>query len=149
MKKNGRTFLDDIKLINRGINEFEIFLPGQLKLLFVYSAITMLIPYIGICMTSIVISELSSQQRVWVLTVSVTVAIMLTLILTIVSAVINKRISVGYNQLFPAHEIRLNEKANAMKFSLLENEKIRELRDEVSGSISCSGAGMGSLYWDC
>ena len=26
MKKNGRTFLDDIKLINRGINEFEIFL---------------------------------------------------------------------------------------------------------------------------
>lgn len=149
MKKNGRTLLDDIKLIHRGMNEFEIFLPGQLKLLFVYSAITMLIPYIGICMTSVVISELSSQQRVWVLTVSVTVAIMLTLILTIVSAVINKRISVGYNQLFPAHEIRLNEKANAMKFSLLENEKIRELRDEVSGSISCSGAGMGSLYWDC
>ena len=149
MKKNGRTFLDDIKLINRGINEFEIFLPGQLKWLFIYSAITMLIPYIGIYMTSVVISELSSQQRVWVLTVSVTVAIMLTLILTIVSAVINKRISVGYNQLFPAHEIRLNEKANAMKFSLLENEKIRELRDEVSGSISCSGAGMGSLYWDC
>ena len=149
MKKNGRTLLDDIKLIHRGMNEFEIFLPGQLKLWFVYSAITMLIPYIGICMTSVVISELSSQQRVWVLTVSVTVAIMLTLILTIVSAVINKRISVGYNQLFPAHEIRLNEKANAMKFSLLENEKIRELRDEVSGSISCSGAGMGSLYWDC
>ena len=92
MKKNGRTFLDDIKLINRGINEFEIFLPGQLKWLFIYSAITMLIPYIGICMTSVVISELSSQQRVWVLTVSVTVEIMLTLILTIVSAVINKRI---------------------------------------------------------
>lgn len=42
MKKNGRTFLDDIKLIHRGINEFEIFLPGQIKLLFVYSAITML-----------------------------------------------------------------------------------------------------------
>ena len=41
------------------------------------------------------------------------------------------------------------KKANAMKFSLFENEKIRELRDEVSGSISCSGAGMGSLYWDC
>ena len=46
MKKNGRTLLDDIKLIHRGMNEFEIFLPGQLKLLFVYSAITMLIPYI-------------------------------------------------------------------------------------------------------
>ena len=32
MKKNGRTLLDDIKLIHRGMNEFEIFLPGQHKL---------------------------------------------------------------------------------------------------------------------
>lgn len=145
MRKNGRTLLEDLKFITRGMKEFEIFLPGQLKLLFIYSAITMAIPYIGIYMTSVVINELSSQRRTSVLIVSVAVAI----ILTIVSAFINKRISVGYNQLFPAHEIRLNEKANAMKFSLLEDEKIRELRDEVSGSINCSGAGMGSLYWDC
>jgi ATP-binding cassette subfamily B protein len=109
----------------------------------------MAIPYIGIYMTSVVINELSLQQRTSVLVVSVAAAILLTLILTIVAAFINKRISVGYNQLFPAHEIRLNEKANAMKFSLSEDEKIRELRDEVSGSINCSGAGMGSLYWDC
>ena len=56
MKKNGRTLLDDIKLIHRGMNEFEIFLSGQLKLVFVYSAITMLIPYSDICMISVVIS---------------------------------------------------------------------------------------------
>lgn len=115
MRKNGRTLLEDLKLINRGMKEFGAFLPGQLRLLFIYSAITMAIPYIGIYMTSVVISELSSQQRTWVLIASVAVAISLTLILTIVSAFINKRISVGYNQLFPAHEIRLNEKANAMK----------------------------------
>lgn len=149
MRKNGRTLFEDLKYIIRGMREFEIFLPGQFKLLFIYSAITMAIPYIGIYMTSVVINELSLQKRTSVLVVSVAAAILLTLILTIVSAFINKRISVGYNQLFPAHEIRLNEKANAMKFSLLEDEKIRELRDEVSGSIECSGAGMGSLYWDC
>ncbi len=149
MRKNGRTLFEDLKYITRGMREFEIFLPGQLKLLFIYSAITMAIPYIGIYMTSVVINELSLQQRTSVLVVSVAAAILLTLILTIVAAFINKRISVGYNQLFPAHEIRLNEKANAMKFSLSEDEKIRELRDEVSGSINCSGAGMGSLYWDC
>lgn len=149
MKKNGRTLLEDLKFINRGRKEFETFLPGQLRLLLIYSAITMAIPYIGIYMTSVVISELSSQRRTWVLIASVAVAISLTLILTVVSAFINKWISVGYDQLFPAHEIRLNEKANAMKFSFLEDEKIRELRDEVSGSIDCSGAGMASLYWDC
>lgn len=149
MRKNGRTLIEDLKLINHGMKEFGTFLPGQLRLLFLYSAITMAIPYIGIYMTSVVISELSSQQRTWVLTASVAAAIILTLILTIVSAFMNKRISVGYNQLFPAHELRLNEKANAMKYSLLEDEKTRELRDEVSGSIDCSGAGMGSLYWDC
>lgn len=149
MRKNGRTLLEDLKLIDRGMKEFETFLPGQLRLLFLYSAITMAIPYIGIYMTSVVISELSSQKRTSVLIASVAAAIIMTLILTVVSAFMNKRISVGYSQLFPAHEIRLNEKANAMKYSLLEDEKTRELRDEVSGSIDCSGAGMGSLYWDC
>ena len=149
MKKNGRTLLEDLKLIKRGMKEFGTFLPGQLRLLFIYSAITMAIPYIGIYMTSIVINELSSQRRIWVLTASVSAAVILTFILTLVSAFMNKRISVGYSQLFSAHEIRLNEKANAMKYSLLEEEKIRELRDEVSGNINCSGAGMGSLYWDC
>lgn len=127
MRKNGRTLFEDLKFITRGIREFEIFLPGQFKWLFIYSAITMAIPYIGIYMTSVVINELSLQQRTSVLVVSVVAAILLTLILTIIAAFLNKQISVGYNQLFPAHEIRLNEKANAMKFSLLEDEKIREL----------------------
>lgn len=149
MKKNGRTLLEDLKLIRRGMKEFGTFLPGQLRLLCLHSAIVMIIPYIGIYMTSAVISELGSQRRVEILVANVVVAVVLTLILTIIAAFINKKISVGYNQLFPAHEIRLNEKANAMKYSLLEDEKIRELRDEVSGSIDCSGAGMGSLYWDC
>ena len=78
----------------------------------------MAIPYIGIYMTSIVINELSSQRRIWVLTASVSAAVILTFILTLVSAFMNKRISVGYSQLFSAHEIRLNEKANAMKYSV-------------------------------
>ncbi len=100
-------------------------------------------------MTSMVISELSGLRRVSALITYIAVSISLTLLLSVLSAILNKKINVGYNQLFPAHEIRLNEKANAMKYSLLENEKIRALRDEVSGSIDCSGAGMGSLYWDC
>ena len=40
MKKNGRTLLEDLKLIKRGMKEFGTFLPGQLRLLFIYSAIT-------------------------------------------------------------------------------------------------------------
>ena len=149
MRKNGRTLTEDLKLIKRGMIEFGSFLPGQLRILFIHSLITMTIPYIGIYMTSVVISELSGEKRTGYLFICVTISLLLTLVLTVIAALLNKKISVGYNQLFPAHEIRLNEKANAMKYSLLENEKVRALRDEVSGSIDCSGAGMGSLYWDC
>lgn len=149
MRKNGRTLTEDIRLIRRGMKEFGTFLPGQLRLLFLHCAVTAVIPYIGIGMLSAVISELSDRRRVWVLVTVVAAALALTLLLTVVSAFTGKRIAVGYDQLFPAHEIRLNEKANAMRYSLLEDEKTRELRDEVSGSIDCSGAGMGSLYWDC
>ena len=149
MRKNGRTISEDLKLINRGMKEFTVFLPGQLRNLFIYSAITMLIPYIGIYMASFVISELSSGKRKEVLIAGVLVAIVSTLILSVIAAFIGRKINVGYNQLFPAHEIRLNEKANEIKYSYIEDEKVRQLRDEVSGSIDCSGAGMGSLYWDC
>jgi ATP-binding cassette subfamily B protein len=149
MNKNGRTLSEDIKLIRRGMTEFGTFLPGQLKLLFIHSLITMTIPYIGIYMTSAIISELSGSKRGTMLMTRTGTSLVLILLLTIIAALLNQKISVGYNQLFPAHEIRLNEKANAMKYSLLENEKVRALRDEVSGSIDCSGAGMGSLYWDC
>ena len=148
MRKNGRTLIEDLILIKRGMQEFGTFLPGQLRLLFINSAIIMTIPYIEIYMASIVISELSEKRRVSVLILSVLLASVLSLILAIISAIFNRKIAVGYSQLFPAHEIRLNEKANIMKYSLLEDEKTRGLRDEVSGSIECSGAGMGSLYWD-
>lgn len=46
MNKNGRTLSEDIKLIRHGMTEFGTFLPGQLKLLFIHSLITMTIPYI-------------------------------------------------------------------------------------------------------
>lgn len=141
--------MQDLKLIKRGMKEFTVFLPGQLSNLFIYSALTMLVPYIGIYMASFVISELDSGKRTEVLIASVLIAIVSTLILSIITAFIGRKINVGYEQLFPAHEIRLNEKANEMKYSYIEDEKVRALRDEVSGSIDCSGAGMGSLYWDC
>ena len=149
MRKNGRTLKSDIDLIKRGIKEFGVFLPGQFRTLFFHSMVTILIPYVGILMTSLVISELSLQKRTVFLLSYVAAAIVLTLVMTVISAFLGRRLDVGYNQLFPAHEIRLNEKANSMKYSLIEDQETRKLRDEVSGSIDCSGAGMGSLYWDC
>ena len=64
MKKNGRTLLEDLKLIKRGMKEFGTFLPGQLRLLFIYSAITISILYTGIYMLSTLINDPSSQPRI-------------------------------------------------------------------------------------
>ena len=55
MKKNGRSLKEDLLLIKHGMTEFGIFLPGQLKLLFVYS----IIAKSGICLLlSIVLFDL-------------------------------------------------------------------------------------------
>ncbi|MEN8906167.1 MAG: ABC transporter ATP-binding protein [Clostridiales bacterium] len=148
MIKNGRTFREDIKLIIYGIKEFSTFLPNQMIYLIIHSIIISLIPYISIYVVAQIINELTSGKDIQKLIIYVIIAISLTLILTIVAAYLQKKITIGYNQLFSAHEIRLNEKANKLPYALLEDEKVRELRDQVSGSIGCSGAGMGSLYWD-
>lgn len=148
MKRKGRTIIQDLKMIYFGIKEFDAFLPKQLRNVAINAALSSAIPYIGLLMTSCIINELTGAKRIKFLVVYIGFFILITFVSNVILAVIQKKIQVGYNQLFPAHEIRLNEKANRMPYYLLENEKVRELRDQVSGSIDCSGAGMGSLYWD-
>lgn len=148
MKKKERNIIQDLKMIYLGIKEFDAFMPKQLMYVAINAALSSVIPYIGLVMTSCIINELTEKKRINFLVVYVGIFIFVTFVSTVILAVIQKKIQVGYNQLFPAHEIRLNEKANRMPYHLLENEKVRELRDQVSGSIDCSGAGMGSLYWD-
>lgn len=50
--------------------------------------------------------------------------------------------------MFSAHEIYLTQKAYKIPYDILEKSSTRQLRERVSGSISVSGAGMASLYWD-
>lgn len=60
----------------------------------------------------------------------------------------DSRIEAGGRRLFSCHEIVLTDKTYRLCYEDLEKSSTRKLRDEVTGSISVSGAGMASLYWD-
>lgn len=148
MKKNGRTISEDFKLVVCGIKEFHKMLPGQMQLVFVRSLLHSGIPYIGVMLSAMIINELTQGKNEEKLLRLCLLSIGLTCLLSMMKYYLDAKIAVGYSHLFSAHEIYLTQKAYKIPYDILEKSSTRQLREQVSGSISVSGAGMASLYWD-
>lgn len=148
MKKNGRTISEDSKFVVRGIKEFHNMLPGQMQLVFIRSLLHSGIPYIGVTLSAMIINELTQGKNKEKLLGLCLISIGLTCLLSMMKYYLDAKIAVGYSHLFSAHEIYLTQKAYKIPYDILEKSSTRQLREQVSGSISVSGAGMASLYWD-
>ena len=146
--KNGRTLKEDMKLIHRGLREFNRILPGQLQYVAGRSLLGAVCPYVAVIAMAGILGELTGDRCLEKLFLYVAVSVAIVFLLTLAKSILEARISVGYSDLFAAHEIHLTDKAYGLVYELLEGEEVRNLRDQVSGSISVSGAGMASLYWD-
>ena len=148
MKKNGRTLGQDLTIIRRGIREFGHILPGQMAHVMVRSILMAGIPFLETAVAAYILNELTgnrNQERLFLLCILGTGTLFL---LAVWRNFEDCRIQVGYERLFASHEIGLTNKSYSLPYELLEQDSTRRLRDEVSGSISLSGAGMASLYWD-
>lgn len=146
--KNGRTIHEDARIIRRGVREFERILPGQMRYVLAKSVLSSCIPYIAVFCSARILDELTQgknrERLFWLCLLCIGAAGLLSALKYVFEA----KIAVGYSYLFSAHEIYLTEKAHRLPYELLERPEVRSLREQVSGSISLSGAGMASLYWD-
>lgn len=148
MMKNGRTFRMDCALVHRGIREFDHILPGQMRQIFIKSILLALLPFITTAITAGFIDELIQNQKIQRIPAAPFAGLFAIFALNIWIAKVNSRTAVGYQRLFSSHEIALTDKTYRLAYEELEKSTVRQLRDEVSGSINLSGAGMASLYWD-
>ena len=148
MERKKRTIKEDILLIKRGIREFGKILPGQMGFLAFRSVIGAMTPYIAVLMSALILNELVGMQNRTRLVLYVLVSAGAAFLLSWIGCRLDARIAVGYSRLFSTHEIILTDKAYRIPFFLLEKEDTRSLREQVSGSISLTGGGMASLYWD-
>ncbi|MBO5283937.1 MAG: ABC transporter ATP-binding protein [Lachnospiraceae bacterium] len=146
--KNGRSLAEDLGLIRRGLREFDRILPRQLAYVAGKSVLGVFCPYVAVIAMAGILGELTGGRSREKLLLYAGLSVLLTFFLTILKNILEARISVGYSDLFAAHEIHLTDKAYDLPYEMLESEEVRSLRDQVSGSISVSGAGMASLYWD-
>lgn len=146
--KNGRTLGEDVKLIHRGLGEFDRILPGQLLYVAGKSVLEALTPCVATVAMAGILGELTGGRNLRRLFLYVAVSVLVIFLLTLVKSILQAKISVGCSDMFSAHEIHLTDKAYALSYESLESEEVRQLREQVSGSINVSGAGMASLYWD-
>lgn len=147
-KKNGRTLWEDILLIRRGIKEFEKILPGQMIFVLLKSILGACIPLISVFASAWILDELARGRREERLFWLCLFAVGGIFLLSVLKYGMDAKVAVGYSCLFSAHEIHLTKKTHRLLYEVLEMPETKRLRDQVSGSISVSGAGMASLYWD-
>ena len=148
MKKNGRTFKQDFVLVCRGIKEFGNILPGQMRQIFVRGVLCAILPFIITAVSAYMIDGLLGHEDIRSILFTCFTGLGITFLLSVWKAKKDSRIEVGYQRLFSCHEIVLTDKAYRLRYEELEKNSTRSLRDEVTGSINISGAGMASLYWD-
>ena len=144
MKKNGRTIKEDILIIVRGIREFDKILPKQMAYQVLKSVIAAFTPYLTVVMSAVILNELVGTRNITKLWTCILVSIGAVLLLSCIGYFLDAKISVGYSRLFSTHEITLTDKSYRIPFCLLENEGIRSLREQVSGSI---GLEMQAQYY--
>ncbi|MCI9338598.1 MAG: ABC transporter ATP-binding protein [Lachnospiraceae bacterium] len=148
MRKNGRTLGQDMGIIRRGIREFGELLPGQMGHVLVRSILAAGIPFLETAVPAFLLNELTGNRDRGRLFLLAILGAGLILALSLWRNYEDCRIETGYGRLFASHEIGLTNKAYRLPYELLEQDSTKRLRDEVSGAISLSGAGMASLYWD-
>ena len=148
MRKNGRTLRQDMGIVRRGIREFGRILPGQMGHVMVRSILIAGIPFLETAVTAVLLNGLTVSPDRGRLFLYAILGAGLILALSLWRNYEDCRIDAGYRRLFASHEIGLTGKAYALPYELLERDSTRRLRDEVSGAIGLSGAGMASLYWD-
>ena len=148
MRKNGRTLRQDMGIVRRGIREFGRILPGQMGHVMVRSILIAGIPFLETAVTAVLLNGLTGSLDRGSLFLYAILGAGLILALSLWRNYEDCRIDAGYQRLFASHEIGLTGKAYTLPYELLERDSTRRLRDEVSGAISLSGAGMASLYWD-
>lgn len=148
MKKNGRTLRQDMTIVRRGIREFGRILQGQMTHVLIRSILIAGIPFIETAVAAYILNELTGSRDRARLFLFCILGTGLLFALSVWRNFEECRIEAGYERLFASHEIGLTNKSYFLPYELLEQDSTRRLRDEVSGSISLSGAGMASLYWD-
>ena len=148
MRKNGRTLRQDMGIVRRGIREFGRILPGQMGHVCRRSLLAAGIPFVATAVSAHIMDGLAASRDRRDLLMLCLAGIGLLFLVSMWRNYEDCRIDAGYRRLFASHEIGLTGKAYALPYELLERDSTRRLRDEVSGAIGLSGAGMASLYWD-
>lgn len=148
MIKNGRTWKQDRALIDRGLKEFGQILPGQMRQIFRKGILQASLPFITTAISAGLINELLGSRDLQMLLMTCFTGLFTIFGLSVWKAAKDRKVAVGYSRLFSSHEIALTDKTYRLVYEELEKSGTRKLRDEVSGSIGISGAGMASLYWD-
>lgn len=139
------SFLENINLIKRALSIISELTPHRLKINVIKAVIDALTPYIAICMSALIIDELTGGRNLSVLIRYVLITTGGTLFFHIISAILQQKIVISNGVFRQELKRYLNNMKLNLDYDKMEEPKYNELYSKIVGSMFMTNGGITSV----
>ncbi len=139
------SFLENINLIKRALSIISELTPHRLKINVIKAVIDALTPYIAICMSALIIDELTGRRNISVLIQYVLITTGGTLFFHIISAMLQQKIAISNGVFHQELKRYLNNIKLNLDYDKMEEPKYNELHSRIVGSMFMTNGGITSV----
>ncbi len=136
---------ENISLLKRALSIISELTPNRLKINVIKAMIDALTPYIAICMSALIIDELTGRREPSVLIYYVLITTGGTLFCHMISALLQQKITVTDGVFHQELKKYLNNIKLNLDYDKMENPKCNELHSKIVGSMFMTNGGITSV----
>lgn len=138
-------FSENIILIKRALSIISELTPNSININVIKAAIDALTPYVAICMSALIIDELTGERAPAVLIRYVLITTGGTLFLHIISAILQQKITIMNRVFHQEFKKYLNNIKLNLDYDKMEEPKYNELHSRIVGSMFMTNGGITSV----
>jgi len=147
MENKKRTFVEDMKLIFKGIGIWQKIMPSYVPYLILACVFTCLKPYFPLYMSAEIVNELAGSCNLQRLLFLAGIAVAGSFILSLLSRFAEGRLKATYNLFYVRHEAYMFNAANHFQYEHLEDPEVALSRTRIKSVMNATGAGLPKIIF--
>lgn len=152
MENKKRTFIEDAKLVVKGIGIWQKIMPTYVPYLIAGSITSCVLPYFPLYMSSEIINELADSCNLQRLLILAAITVIGTFALSVLNRFLTGKLQMIYKLSYSRHEAYLFDAENTFQYEHLENPEVVLTRSKITSVMNATGAGLQNILFiteDC
>lgn len=147
MENKKRTFMEDLKMILKGIGIWQKITPTYVPYLILYSIFTCLKPYFPLYMSAEIVNELVGTCDLRRLLILAGIAVAGSFVLSLLSRFSRGKLNTIYELFYTRHQAYLFNAANHFQYEHLEDPEVALSRTRIHSVMNATTAGLPKVIF--